>query len=530
MFPKQLLKDYLTDRQEEKLATLAPGDSAIVDIGGEGVAAWRAPEFGAAHRGWINLKEAVLGRDDEAIVNEVERGEDYLKEKFETALNSEELTGDARAAVFRLVADSSIERRSASGSTAPLTRCSTVMAVKILGCSAPDSPATSISTSGSLTDSTAISTRSGVTSNRSTVPAIMSAVVVSIGVMMVSSKPLMAFVSRHPTVVILCLGFLMMIGFSLTAEGLGFHIPKGYLYAAIGFSILIEFFNQFARARRKRSLQGERGLRDRTAHAVMRLLGGKVQADEVGDEIADMLEGSTDDSMLFDRRERVMISGVLGLAGQSIRKAMTDRMDVDRVNLDDPLERIHQTLLESPYSRLLVTRGANIDEPLGYVHKKELFRELIKGGQPDIESMVRTPINLPDSSSVLNALEQMRQASTHVAFVVNEFGNFEGLLTLTDILEAIAGELPDASEMEGPDIEEVDGGHRVSGAVNLAVLRERLGFDARATDDYQTLAGLVMSELDRLPLIGDQLEYAGWTLSVVEVRDRRATRMLMRRT
>ena len=177
----------------------------------------------------------------------------------------------------------------------------------------------------------------------------MIAVVISMGLMMVASKPLTAFVNARPTVIMLCLGFLMMIGFSLTAEGLGFHIPKGYLYAAIGFSILIEFFNQFARARRKRSLQGERGLRDRTAHAVMRLLGGKVQADEVGDEIADMLEGSTDDSMLFDRRERVMISGVLGLAGQSIRKAMTDRMDVDRINLEDPLERVHQTLLESPY-------------------------------------------------------------------------------------------------------------------------------------------------------------------------------------
>src|SRR5690606_17882467 len=118
--------------------------------------------------------------------------------------------------------------------------------------------------------------------------------------------------------------------------------------------------------------------------------------------------------------------------------------------------------------------------------KKELFKELLKGEQPDIESLVRAPINLPDSASVLSALEQMRQASTHVAFVVNEFGGFEGLLTLTDILEAIAGELPDASEVDGPDIESLGGTYRVSGAVNLAVLRERLSFKAKPTDDYQT--------------------------------------------
>ncbi|MBF2974788.1 TerC family protein, partial [Pseudomonas aeruginosa] len=102
----------------------------------------------------------------------------------------------------------------------------------------------------------------------------MIAVIVSIGLMIVASKPLTRFVNRHPTVIMLCLGFLMMIGFSLTAEGLGFHIPKGYLYAAIGFSILIEVFNQVARKRRKKSLQGHRPLRARTAHAVLRLLGG----------------------------------------------------------------------------------------------------------------------------------------------------------------------------------------------------------------------------------------------------------------
>ncbi|WAC42968.1 TerC family protein [Pseudomonas sp. SL4(2022)] len=355
----------------------------------------------------------------------------------------------------------------------------------------------------------------------------MIAVVISMGLMMVASKPLTAFVNARPTVIMLCLGFLMMIGFSLTAEGLGFHIPKGYLYAAIGFSILIEVFNQLARLRRKRSLQGERGLRERTAHAVMRMLGGKVQADEVGEDIADMLEGGDGETVLFDRRERVMISGVLSLAEQSIKKVMTDRMQVDRINLDDPLAVIHQALLESPHSRLLVSRGDAVDEPLGYIHKKELFKELLKGEQPDIESLVRAPVNLPDSASVLSALEQMRQASTHVAFVVNEFGGFEGLLTLTDILEAIAGELPDASEVDGPDIENLDGAYRVSGALNLAVLRERLGFKARPTDDYQTIAGLAMSLLDRLPIIGDQVEYADWRLTVTEVKERRVAKLLL---
>ncbi len=357
----------------------------------------------------------------------------------------------------------------------------------------------------------------------------MIAVMISIGLMMVASKPLTAFVNARPTVIMLCLGFLMMIGFSLTAEGFGFHIPKGYLYAAIGFSILIEVFNQLARHRRKRSLQGERSHRARTAHAVLRLLGGKVQPDEVGEEIADMLDGAAaGESELFDRRERVMISGVLHLAERSIRTAMTERHEVDHVDLDAAPEQIQRVLLESPHSRLLVLRGGAVDEPLGYVHKKELFKELLRGEQPNIEGLLRVPLNLPDSCMVLGALEQMRQAQAHVAFVVNEFGEFQGLLTLTDILEAIAGELPDASEVAGPDIEPCTEGYKVSGALNLSLLRERLGFQARPTDDYQTLAGLTLSLLDRLPMIGDALEFAGWQLRVIEVKERRVSRLLLK--
>jgi CBS domain containing-hemolysin-like protein len=115
----------------------------------------------------------------------------------------------------------------------------------------------------------------------------------------------------------------------------------------------------------------------------------------------------------------------------------------------------------------------------------------------------------------------MRGQSTHIAFVVNEFGDFTGVLTMTDILESIAGELPDASEVEGPGVVEEAGGFVVSGALNLAQVQARTGFAARATEDYQTLAGLVMSLLDRLPVVGDRLQWNGWSMTVVAVEERR---------
>ncbi|WP_339532316.1 TerC family protein [Pseudomonas mucidolens] len=357
----------------------------------------------------------------------------------------------------------------------------------------------------------------------------MIAVIISIGLMIVASKPLTRFVNAHPTVIMLCLGFLMMIGFALTAEGLGFHIPKGYLYAAIGFSILIEVFNQIARARRKKSAQGLRPVRERTAHAVMRLLGGRSLAvEEVGEEVADLL-GETDSNQgpLFDRRERVMISGVLQLAERPIRTLMTPRAHVDSIDLADDSETIRLKLMHSSYSRLPLIRNGAVDEPLGFVHKKELLKEYLAGNEPNLEHLARRAINLLESFSILNALEQMRQESTHIAFVINEFGDFMGVLSMTDILESIAGELPDASEVEGPDIVEEQGGFRANGALNLNLIRQRTGFKAVATEDYQTLAGLVMSLLDRLPVVGDSLEHEGWRLTVAAVEERRVTQVLL---
>ncbi|QRK86714.1 TerC family protein [Pseudomonas granadensis] len=359
----------------------------------------------------------------------------------------------------------------------------------------------------------------------------MIAVIISIGLMIVASKPLTRFVNAHPTVIMLCLGFLMMIGFALTAEGLGFHIPKGYLYAAIGFSILIEVFNQIARARRKRSMQGLRPLRERTAHAVMRLLGGRtLAAEEVGEEISDLLDnGDAPSAELFDRRERVMISGVLQLAERPIRQLMTVRADVDAIDLADDAETIRTKLMHSSYSRLPLIRNGAVDDPLGFVHKKELLKDYLAGAEPNLEQLARQTVNLLDSYSILNALEQMRAASTHIAFVVNEFGDFVGVLTMTDILESIAGELPDASEIEGPDVLEEQGGYLVSGALPLARVRQRTGFAAEPTEDYQTMAGLVMSLLDRLPMKGDRLAYEGWQLTVKAVEERRVTRVLLER-
>ena len=126
-----------------------------------------------------------------------------------------------------------------------------------------------------------------------------------------------------------------MIGLSLLVEGMGFHIPKGYLYCAIGFSVLIEMFNQLARSNRTRNLIGERPLRERTAEAVLNMLGGKPDPEEVGDDMAAITQVE-EDKPVFAQDERVMIRGVLQLADRSVQSLMTPRPDLVWLDANTP--------------------------------------------------------------------------------------------------------------------------------------------------------------------------------------------------
>jgi CBS domain containing-hemolysin-like protein len=104
--------------------------------------------------------------------------------------------------------------------------------------------------------------------------------------------------------------------------------------------------------------------------------------------------------------------------------------------------------MQSTHSRLPVTTNGRLSSSQGFVHKKDVLKALLAGNEVQIESLVRPALRMPASLTILNALEQMRRESTHIAFVVNERDGFIGLLTVTDILESIAGQLPDTSDLE----------------------------------------------------------------------------------
>jgi CBS domain containing-hemolysin-like protein len=348
-------------------------------------------------------------------------------------------------------------------------------------------------------------------------PVMMAAVVIAMGMMMWASRPLTRFVSAHPTVVVLCLSFLLMIGLSLTAEGLGFHIPKGYLYAAIGFSIMIEFFNQLARRRLMKN-EARLPLRDRTADAVLRLMGSKKppKTGEAAQEARPEMEEPA-----FGPEERNMVSGVLTLGERSIRSIMTPRTEISWINLDDERSVIKSHLRDTPHSFFPVCRG-QLDNILGVARAKDLMADMSDGKDLNNLPSLRPPIIIHELAGVLNAMETLKKSRGQLVLVTDEYGAIEGLLTPIDILEAIAGEFPD--EDEPPAIRSIGQGRwLVDGGTDLHYLSQVLETEIaeEGGDGFTSVAGLLLDRFGTLPETGATIDLGGLHFEVLKIADRR---------
>lgn len=347
------------------------------------------------------------------------------------------------------------------------------------------------------------------------------AVSIAIILMMFASKPLAKFVNGHPTIVILCLSFLLMIGFSLIAEGLGVEIPKAYLYFAIGFSILIEFFNQMAMFNRKRFLR-KKPLRQRTAEAILGLLKSNDEEELAIDDNAEIQANQSKERL--NDQELSMITRVLELAQRSVSSVMTSRHNVKMINVSDSIEEIEQALQENQHTRLIVTDKDSLDEPIGVIQVNDLLKEMLKKGTKNYADLVMQPLIFPETISILVALEQFKVAKTHFAFVVDEFGSMQGLLSVTDVMENIAGEFPTENE-------ELDVRHDIKAisekswiANGYLPLEELIRFIPIALDpkrEYHTLAGLLMEEMQRIPHQGESLKIGHYCFDILEVESHR---------
>jgi CBS domain containing-hemolysin-like protein len=311
----------------------------------------------------------------------------------------------------------------------------------------------------------------------------------------------------------LCLGFLLMIGLSLIAEGFGADIPKGYLYAAIAFSILVETFNQIRLANEKRRIAAV-PLRQRTADAVLRLLGRRPELDEAVPATEEPAK-TPDPTTPYEETEREMIAGVLRLGTRTTRSIMTPRQEIGWLDVNAGNEDIRRILHEHGHSRYLVCHG-QLDALEGVVVARELMPDLLDGKPVDLRAQMQPALVVHDRLPVVRLIERLKTTPTRLAVVADDHQNIDGIVTPTDVLAAIAGDLVEEEDAEAKPIRMADGSIQFDGTTPIDEAADILDRSSLAENgEYTTVAGFVLWRLGHIPQANEAFEWEGWRFVVV---------------
>ncbi|WP_114859461.1 hemolysin family protein [Azospirillum brasilense] len=262
---------------------------------------------------------------------------------------------------------------------------------------------------------------------------------------------------------------------------------------------------------------------------LLRLLGlqGAREESVTEEEVRSMISEGTQ-AGVFAPAEKEMIDGVLRLADRTVRTIMIPRPDVAWLDLGKTQADQLAAIRAGGHSRYPVCRG-ELDELVGVIHTRDLVDALVEGRPFDLEAQVARPLVVHDGTPILKLLELMKTSGHHLAVVVDEYGSIEGIVTLTDILETIAGDLPDVGEaMETAAVRREDGSWLVEGWMPVDEFEDTVGLrGVRGTGDFHTVAGLVLHHLGHVPVAGEAFEWNGVRVEVVDMDGRRIDKLLV---
>ncbi len=319
---------------------------------------------------------------------------------------------------------------------------------------------------------------------------------------------------------------LVTIAISYLSLVVGELTPKRLaLQRAEGFSLLVAApLNAIAKLSRPVIW-----LLSKSTNLLVRLVGGDPTASGESisqEELRDLV--TAHESLSSD--ERRLIGEVFRAGDREVREVMTPRTEVDFLDASMTASRAAKQVHDSSHSRYPVV-GRDEDDVLGFVHVRDLFLPNHPAGRAaTVGDLVREVKRLPGTAGVLTALSEMRRENQHLAIVVDEYGGTDGIVTLEDLIEEVIGEIYDEYDegvADGGD-ERPDGPQELDGLLNLDDFREATGLQL-PEGPYETVAGYVLAELGRLPVVGDSVEVEGRTLTVLELDGRRIARISVSR-
>lgn len=266
---------------------------------------------------------------------------------------------------------------------------------------------------------------------------------------------------------------------------------------------------------------------------VLRVFGikGEAEPNLTEDEIKALISQGAETGAVGVTEENI-VQRVFQLGDQRVAAIMTPRPDIEWIDVDAGEEELREFLASHSHTQFVVCHGG-LDEVLGIVRSADLLPLAFKGARIDLRSLTREALFVPDSMPAVQLLESFRGSHKHVALVMDEYGAVEGLVTVTDLLTAIVGDLPaDASEAQGSFISRADGSWLVEGSAAMEEVAEHFGLDNLPEDErgtYQTIGGFVMARLGRVPKASDHFEWGGMRFEVMDMDGRRIDKVLVAR-
>lgn len=270
-------------------------------------------------------------------------------------------------------------------------------------------------------------------------------------------------------------------------------------------------------------------LLDRSSSLLLRLLGVRHPGEAgVTAEELHMIFAEATRSGAIEEEERVIMTGIMRLAGRPVRELMTPRTEMDWIELGASEDEVRAKIEDSPHSLLPVADGSP-DRIIGVVKVRELLARLFWHHRLDIAGLMKKADIIPDQLDAMDALRMLQQSDVSMALVHDEYGHFEGIVTPADLLSAIVGNF--VSHQDEGDvpmiIEREDGSLLIAGALPADVMADRLGFDLPESREYATAAGYVLSVLKRLPAEGETFTEEGWRFEVVDMDGLKIDKLLV---
>lgn len=252
----------------------------------------------------------------------------------------------------------------------------------------------------------------------------------------------------------------------------------------------------------------------------------------VTDEEIKVLMQQGTDAGHFHPVEKSIVDMALRLGDRRVSALMTPRTQVEWLDLEDPMEETKQTIRDSHYSRFPVAEGGR-RHIVGVVEVKDLLASELSGKGFNLRGAMKPPLYIPESAPALTALETFRRTGAPIALIVDEYGDFQGIVTLEDLLEALVGDLPERGQEEDPAVaRRADGSWLVDGMLPIDQLKDAVGMMRLPHEDeatYQTVAGLVMDRLRRIPKATDWFDIDDFRFEVVDMDGRRIDKVLVTR-